>query len=303
MRLDTLFVAMPVKKKTLTPDWILPCAHRLLAFAALCGLGLLVDLACGATPAAAQGKLDAQYTATLLGISVGKGTWHIDIQGDQFSATASGGTSKLVKLFTGGSGSGASQGRVVNGTLVTTNFRSLFTTSKKTEETHISLTNGNVKEFGIVPESPADPARIPVTDAHRHGVLDPMTAAVVHVPGTGEMLTPDACHTSASVFDGRMRYDLKLEFKRMETVKAAKGYRGPVVVCAIRFVPVAGYIPDRPVIKYLAAQRDFEIALAPIAGTRTLAPFWMKGPTPLGTAKLEATSFITQPEPPQTPKT
>ena len=81
-----------------------------------------------------------------------------------------------------------------------------------------------------------------------------------------------------------MRYDLKLDFKRMETVKAEKGYHGPVVVCAIYFTPIAGYIPDRPVIKYLAAQRNIEIAFAPIAGTRILVPFRMVIPTPLGTA-------------------
>ena len=58
-----------------------------------------------------------------------------------------------------------------------------------------------------------------------------------------------------------MRYELKLDFKRMEHVKAEKGYHGPVVVCAIYFTPVAGYIPDRPVIKYLAAQRNIEICV------------------------------------------
>jgi len=268
-----------------------PQRRSWLAVAVLCGLGL----AGGVAPAAAQGKLDAQYTVTLVKIPVGKGSWHVDIQGDQFSAVANGGTSKLVRLFTGGSGSGSSQGQVVNGALVGTNYRSSFSMSKKTEEIHITLAKGNVKESGIVPEPGPDPARLPVTDAQRHGVLDPMTASLVHVPGTGEMLTPEACHASAPVFDGRMRYDLKLEFKRMETVKAAKGYRGPVVVCAIYFVPVAGYIPDRPVIKYLAAQRNMEIALAPIAGTRILAPFWMTVPTPLGQARLEATNFVTQP--------
>ena len=100
-----------------------------------------------------------------------------------------------------------------------------------------------------------------------------MTSTLVRVPGTGELLTPEACHGSAAVFDGRMRYELRLDFKRMETVKAEKGYHGPVVVCALYFVPIAGYIPDRPVIKYLAAQRNIEIALAPIAGTRILVPF------------------------------
>jgi hypothetical protein len=257
-----------------------------------------------AVPSAlAQGKLEAHYEATLAGIPVGKGAWAIDIADDQFSAAASGGTSGLLKAFAGGSGSGASQGRVVNGALVATNYSASTTTSKKTEAIRIVLSGGNVKEYAIEPEPPVDPDRIPVTDAHRRGVYDPMTGSMLRVPGTGDPISPEACRTGAAVFDGRMRYDLKLDFKRMETVKAEKGYQGPVVVCAIYFSPVAGYIPDRPVIKYLAAQRNIEIAFAPIAGTRILVPFRMVIPTPLGTAMLEATQFITQASPPRVAKT
>ncbi|WP_439410244.1 DUF3108 domain-containing protein [Bradyrhizobium sp. DASA03076] len=257
----------------------------------------------GTQPAAAQGKLEAQYEATLSGIPVGRGAWNIDIQDDVFSAAASGGTTGILKSFAGGSGTGASQGRVVNGALVASAYQASTTTSKKTEEIHITLDKGNVKDFGIIPEPPVDPDRIVVTEAHRRGVFDPMTASLVRVPGTGDPLSPEACHGSAPVFDGRMRYELKLDFKRMETVKAEKGYHGPVVVCAVYFVPVAGYIPDRPVIRYLAAQRNIEIALAPVAGTRILVPFWLKVPTPLGPAMLEATSFITTAQPPRVAKT
>jgi Protein of unknown function (DUF3108) len=180
---------------------------------------------------------------------------------------------------------------------VSTNYSASTTTSKKTETIHIVLSNGNVKEYGIEPEPPVDPDRLPVTDAHRRGIYDPMTGSMLRVAGTADPLSPDACRTGAPIFDGRMRYDLKLDFKRMETVKAEKGYRGPVVVCALYFSPVAGYIPDRPVIKYLAAQRNIEIAFAPVAGTRILVPFWLKIPTPLGPAMLEATQFITTPSP------
>jgi Protein of unknown function (DUF3108) len=275
-----------------------------MALRALGGLcaGACVLLAAQA-PALAQGRLDARYEATLAGIPVGKGAWTVDIAEDQFTATASGGTAGLLKAFAGGSGTGASQGRVVNGALVATNYSASTTTSKKSEAIHMVLANGNIKEFAIEPEPPVDPDRLPITDAHRRGVYDPMTGSLLRVPGTGELLTPDACRTGASVFDGRMRYDLKLDFKRMETVRAEKGYQGPVVVCAVYFTPVAGYIPDRPVIKYLANQRNIEIAFAPVAGTRILVPFRMVIPTPLGTAMLEATQFITQASPPRVAKT
>jgi len=251
----------------------------------------------------AQSRLEAQYEATLAGIVVGKGASTIEINDDQYTAAAQGGTTGLLKTFAKGSGTSLVQGRVVNGAPVPIGYNATTTTSKKTEAIHITLQNGNVREFGIDPEPPVDPDRIPVTDAHKRGVFDPMTASLVRVPGNGDPVGPDACRNGASIFDGRMRYDLKLDFKRMEMVRADRGYYGPAVVCAIYFAPIAGFIPDRPVIKYLAGARNIEVTLAPIAATRILVPFRVVIPTPIGTAMLEATHFVTQAIPPHVAKT
>jgi hypothetical protein len=273
------------------------------------GLGLLGSFAAGAvlwlTPleASAQGRLEAHYEATLSGIPIGKGSWTIEIGDDAFSASAQGGSSGLLKAFSGGSGTGASQGRVVNGALLANAYVATTRTSKKSETVRLVMANGGVKDFSIDPVPPVDADRIVVTDAHRKNVLDPMTGSMIRVPGTGEPLSPEACRTGTGIFDGRMRYDLKLDYKRMENVKAERGYHGPAVVCAVYFTPIAGYIPDRPVIKYLAGQRNIEIAFVPISGTRVLVPFRMVIPTPFGPAMLEATSFVTTAAPPRVAKT
>lgn len=261
----------------------------------------MLGIAAGA--AQAQGKLEARYEASLAGIVVGKGGWNIDIADDQYSAAAFGGSSGLLKAFSGGSGTSAAQGRVVAGALVPSSYSGSTTASKKSETIRMSLSNGTVKDFVIDPEPQVDPERIPVTDAHRRGVFDPMTGSLLRVPGTGDVLSAESCRTSTAIFDGRIRYDLKLDYKRMETVKAEKGYRGPVVVCAVYFTPIAGYIPDRAAIKYIAAQRNIEVWLAPIAGTRILVPFKMSIPTPLGTATLEAVEFVATASPPRVAKT
>ena len=270
-------------------------------FAGLCAFTAV--LAAPSGPAFAQGKLEAQYEATLAGIPVGRGAWNIDISDDQYSASAVGGTAGLLKTFASGTGSSNAQGRVVNGALVPTNYTATTSTPKKSETIHMVLNNGTIKEYAIEPEPPVDPDRVPVTEAHKRGVFDPMTGSMLRVPGTADPVSPEACRGSAAEFDGRMRYDLKLEFKRMETVKSEKGYQGPVVVCAIYFSPVSGYIPDRAAIKYLAAQRNMEVWLAPIAGTRVLVPFKMTVPTPLGTGTLEAVQFLTTASPPRVAKT
>ncbi|MDB5500910.1 MAG: hypothetical protein JWR89_812 [Tardiphaga sp.] len=283
---------------TLRPPALFP--PRRLVRRALAALGLVGLAALSAAPAQAQGKLEAKYEASLAGIPVGKGGWSIEIGEDAYTASAQGGTSGLLKAFAGGSGSGASNGRVVAGALVPSAYTATTTSAKKSETIRMVVTSGYIKEFSIDPEPPVDPERIPVTDAHRRNVLDPMTGSLLRVPGSGEVLAADSCRTGTAVFDGRMRYDIKLDYKRMETVKAEKGYHGPVVVCALYFTPIAGYIPDRAAIKYLAAQRNIEVWFAPIAGTRVLVPYKITVPTPLGSAALEAVEFVTTAAPPRT---
>jgi hypothetical protein len=275
-----------------------PAALPTLPSALLAGLALVA-----AAPASAQGKLDARYEVTLAGIPVGKGSWVVEIADDQYSASASGATAGLLQAFSGGHGTGGSQGRIVNGALVPQVYSATVNSSKKAETIRMSLASGNIKEFAIEPEPQVDPDRILITDAHKRGVLDPMTGSLLRVPGTADPLGPEACRTGTAIFDGRMRYELKLDYKRMEHVKAEKGYSGPVVVCAVYFTPVAGYIPDRAAIKWLATQRNIEAWFAPIAGTRVLVPFRMLIPTPLGMGMLEATQFVTQATPPRVAKT
>jgi len=252
----------------------------------------------------AQGKLDARYTVTLAGVPIGKGAWVIDIADDQYTAAASGMTTGLLRIFASGQGSSAARGHVTStGDLVPQSYASSITADRKTEELRILLSKGTVKEFVVDPPTPPHPNRIPVTDAHRKGVTDPMSAAIVRVPGHGDPLSAEACGKSAAVFDGRMRYDLKMAFKRIEQIRADRGYEGSAVVCAVYFTPIAGYIPDRPAIKYLVAQRDMEIWFAPLAGTRMVVPFRINIPTPLGMGVMQATQFVSTPQGPRATST
>jgi hypothetical protein len=265
-----------------------------ISAAAVCGLAALAALG---GDARAQGKLEARYVVTLSGLVIGTGNWVIEIGEGKYTAAASGKTSGLLRVFADGEGTSASRGTVSHGNLIPASYSSSITTDKKAEDLRITLAGGNIKDYAIEPPPPPQPDRIPVTEAHRHGVMDPMSGALNRVAGTSEMLGPAACNHKASIFDGRMRYDLKLAYKRMETVKAAKGYEGRAVVCALYFVPIAGYVPRRKAIKYLVAQREMEAWLVPIAGTRVMVPFRVSVPTPIGMGVLEATEFVTTAKP------
>lgn len=254
-------------------------------------------LACGAAllagPALAQGKLEARYTASLAGIPVGSGVWVVEISDNDYTAAASGRASGILKLFTTGSGSGGSRGSLSQGRLVAKSYASTISADNETDEVRIAFNAGSVKEFAAEPPLTPSPERVPVTEAHRKGVMDPMSAALMPVAGTGEVLTPEACKRRLNVFDGRQRTDIELVYKRMDKVKAERGYEGPVVVCTPLYQPIAGHRPHRSAIQYLMKTRDMEIWLAPIAGTRVLVPFRFSVPTPFGNGVLQATQFVT----------
>jgi hypothetical protein len=263
--------------------------------AAACGLVGAFATTDGAH--AQQAKLDARYVVTLAGLPIGRGSWVIDISNDEYTVIADGKTTGLLSVISDGRGTTAARGHVVRGNLVPSAYVSSITSDRNTEEMRITLAGGNVKDAVIEPPPPLHPDRIPVTEAHRKNVSDPMSGALAHVAGTSDVLSPEACNRKVALFDGRLRYDLKLAYKRMDSVKADKGYEGPAAVCAIYFVPIAGYIPDRKAIKYLVAQRDMEVWLTPIAGTRFVVPYRLAIPTPLGLGVLEATQFVATPAP------
>jgi Protein of unknown function (DUF3108) len=247
--------------------------------------------------AAAQGRLEAEYVASLAGIPIGRGNWVIEISEKEFSAVASGGTTGILRLFAQGHGTGSAQGTMTAGQAMPTTYSATITNDRRVDDVRMVFAGGSVKETVEPPVGPSAD-RIPVTDGDRHNVLDPMTSTLDLVGGNGDPVSPEACGHEVSVFDGRMRYDLHSEFKRMETVKAQKGYQGPVVVCAVYFKPISGYVPERFAIKYLAALRDAEVWLAPIFGTRVLVPFRFSLPTPVGTGVVQATHFVSVAKPP-----
>ncbi len=265
--------------------------------AAVCILAVLADDSTHV--AMAQGRLEAEYAATVAGIPIARANWVIEISDTEFTAAGSAATTGILRFLTGVHGIGASRGIISGGQPVPTSYAATINYGRLVDDVRIALAGGNVQAFAVSPPLLPHPDRIPLTDADRRGVVDPMTSTLTGVGGSGDPVSPQACDRKVAVFDGRVRYDLRSEFKRIEMVKAEKGYHGPAVVCAIYFTPISGYVPDRPIIKYLVAVRDAEVWLVPISGTRVLVPFRFAIPTPIGFGLLQATRFVSVAQPPR----
>ncbi len=258
-------------------------------------LALAAGALAGLYPAAAsaQGKLEAHYKVTLAGIPIGKGDWTVEIADAHYSASVTGTTTGLMHVLTEGEGSTVARGALAGGKVQSSTYVAIVKSRRKKDEVRVTLDKGSVKDTSSDPPPDHDRERVPVTEADLQNVFDPMSATLLTVPGNGNPLAAESCQRKMPIFDGRLRYDLQLAFKRMDTVKAEQGYSGPVLVCSVYFKPIAGYIGSRATIRYLSKIRDMEIWLAPIAGTRVLVPFRAQGPTPIGEAVMEATRFVT----------
>jgi len=275
-------------------DLLSHCSFRrgLLAGAALVAAGTSV---CGT--AYAEAHLDARYQVTLGGVPFGEGTWQVTVGDAQFTAAVSGRTTGLLRLFTKGRGASSSRGSVASGQLQALSYSSSIATDQKYDEVRMLLNSGTVRDFVAEPPNPPNPERVPLLEQHRRGVVDPLTAAIMRVPGNGDTFGPATCNRKLAIFDGRMRYDLQLVYKRRDTVRSEKGYQGAVAVCSVYFSPIAGHIPSRSTIKYLMQLRETEMWLAPIAGTRFMVPYRVSLPTPVGQGVLQAVQFLSTPQP------
>ncbi len=245
--------------------------------------------------ARAQVKLEANYRVSLIGLPLGHAAWIVDLDEDRYTMAATAQVSGLVQVFSSGEGSGAAKGLLQGNRIVPQSYAVAIRTKNRVDDVRMTYAGTAVKQIAIEPSYEPSPVAVPVTEAHKRGTVDPFSAGLVPATGFG----PEACQRSLPMFDGRIRFELALNYKRTEQARDVAGYKGPVLVCSVTFKPIAGHEPNRPAIRYLSGSQSIEMWLAPIEGTRLLAMYRIVVPTVLGAATLEATRFAVVGKPPQ----
>lgn len=245
--------------------------------------------AAGVDAAHAQQKLEVDYRATLSGLSIGTGTLTITFDRDRYSMTGSGRAGGLMQAISGGSGEGSAEGAIAGKHLSPATYAHAIRSNGKVKEVRMSLAGGAVKQLTVEPPPEPDAEQVPLTPAHKRGVVDPLSAGIIAAAGAGGV-GAQACDHAMPIFDGRLRFNLKLAYKRRENVRT-RGYDGPAVVCRVTFEPLGGHPKDKFAFKFLSENRDMEIWFAPVSGTPFLTFIHIFVPTPLGPGVLEATKF------------
>lgn len=259
------------------------------------GWALLVGgvLACGGARA---GSLKVDYGLWLSGLPLGEAGLSTQIDGDRYRTELKVQLTGLAGAVTGGRAAANSAGQIAGGRTVPGGFAITSASSSAQRSIRLGLAGGNVTEVSITPPLEDKAERVPVTEAHRRAIVDPVSALVMPAPGRGDLTDPTLCNRTLPVFDGGARFDVVLSYS--ETRQAALGgYSGPVLVCNARYVPVAGHRPDRPGTKFMEDNRDMSVWLAPVPGERVLVPLRIQVATTAGRSVIEATRWTPGPGP------
>jgi Protein of unknown function (DUF3108) len=239
----------------------------------------------------AQAKLTAHYTFTLAGITIGQGDWAVEIAKDHYTTKSSGQFSGIWRVLLGGDLSSNTSGSISQNHLVPATYEANFSSEDDVDDARMTFRDGTVNDYKTKPVIPPAPDYVPIAAADLRGATDPLTAGLLLAPAARDLFAPAACQRKLPIFDGSHRFDMALSFKRMDTVKAEKGYQGPAIVCAMTYQPIAGYSPTAFRVGYLKKRRDMEMWFAPIGSTRVLAVVRISMPTIFGVAILGATKF------------
>ena len=235
----------------------------------------------------AETRIAVHYSISMIGVSIGRITWAIDLGAQSYQATASGKASRAVGIFLSGEGRVSTQGIFNADRAAPAFFSSNVIDDGDTTGLRMTFENGNVKALRI-DDPPNKANRIPVGDEHMRNITDPLSAMLIPATLESPPMSPGQCNRTLPIFDGQRRYDLVLTYKRMDRLKLERGYNGPALVCAVVLHPIAGYRPDSSLVKYVGGRPGLEIWFMPIEGTPIVIPGLLKMPTGVGTLEIEA---------------
>lgn len=253
-------------------------------------LALLVALPAVAGSARAA-SLKADYLITLEGLNIGQAVIEGSFQETRYDLKVTGQLTGLIGALSGGvQASAVTRGAIASNRLASSGFSASAQSSSSSRTVQVGLAGGNVTKVEIEPPFELRPDRIPLTDAHTHGVIDPLSGLLAIAESRQKPLDPAACNRTVPVFDGSQRFNIVGSFGDTRLV-SRPGFTGNVLVCQLRYVPIAGHRPEREAVKFMIQNRDMQVWLAPVEGTRILVPYRVSIKTLIGTSVVEAQSW------------
>jgi len=241
-----------------------------------------------ATPAGA-GNLYVKYDVSLTGLKVGEAALSVDLNDRSYKLHGQGQMSAFGSFVSDGSGSVHATGSVTPQGLSPAAYSMQAEEDGKPNNVSLALSNGAVTATQSHPAQDRMDERVKVTEAHKRGVIDPLTAVLFPAP---KRLHKNSCKRTIAIYDGRDRYDIVMDYKTAYQVRGGgKAYSGKVLACSARYKPISGHRPNRKTIQQLEANTTLEIHLAEVPGKPYLLLYKASMMTPVGPLNIQNVKF------------
>jgi len=238
----------------------------------------------GPTEPGAAMTVRARYSGSVLIFQVGRIYFNATLGPDWYSSQSHVEAAGLAALFTDFDIDSEVEGRLrADGVAVPDRYGHVERTGDKVRSVNVSFAGPHAistveppfGSWGVPPASETD----------RTGVIDPMSA-FLQLSSSIEAEAGEACSGSIPVFDGKARYDLRLESAGPDRVRTP-AWRGEALLCRAWYEPIAGYDPeDYPSEDEL--RHPLNIWLAPIGDGQHYLPVRMHTAAGFGGVTIEA---------------
>lgn len=246
-------------------------------------------IGCGAAPACGE-TLKAHYGLSLMGLSIGSAFASGVVDPKNYRIDISMRTSGLANLVNNTKGAATASGGLAAGGPSPSSYANTTSNGEETRTVRMSLAGNAVRSVEVKPAPWDAEARVPVTDSSKRHVVDPVSALIMSVPAGEDLTGPAACNRTISVFDGVTRFDVQLAYAGARSAET-RGYSGPVTVCRARYAPIAGHRADSSSTRYMAANHDMNVWLAPLPDAHVVVPIHIDIGTAAGKLVIDAADF------------
>ncbi|WP_112661735.1 DUF3108 domain-containing protein [Microvirga flavescens] len=250
----------------------------------------LLSLAFAGIGAAQAQTLKADYDVSLAGLSLGTADLSSTFEGPKYTMQLGVKLTGLAKMLTGGKGAGTASGAIAGAIPQPAAFAVTSRASGDQRTVRMGLTAGTVAAVEIVPPIDEKPDRVPVKEADKKSVVDPISALLMPALASGSLTDPANCNRIIPVFDGAARFNVVLTYGETKEIDKP-GYKGPVLVCNARYVAISGHRALRPSTKFMEDNKDMSVWLMPLEGPRLLVPVKIAVRTMIGMSVVEATNL------------
>jgi hypothetical protein len=236
-------------------------------------------------------RIYAVYDVSFAGFGLGKFKFWANTNPNGYSMSSRTKISLMNGMLFEWSGRTSSSGSLHKSRPVPIYYSFDFKSKKKRGMVRLKFANGSIDNISIAPAKKPSRTRIPVKKQHLKGVFDPMGALMLLSASNSSPRS--ACQRKIPVFDGRQRFDLQLSYKDEKMLERGDtgGYSGKVIICKVKYKPIAGYKPGKKVTVYMEENEEIEVWLIPMSDTKMYVPYRIEMPTPVGRASMQSVHF------------